>query len=77
MIQLYDTMDVRFGVMLVGPTGGGKTRCYQTLQGALTRLRGDLRHANQAFQVRGGKLTSSPASTRGFESSFLPPWLSR
>ncbi|KAJ9531588.1 hypothetical protein QJQ45_014947, partial [Haematococcus lacustris] len=50
VIQLYDTMDVRFGVMLVGPTGGGKTCCYRTLQGALTRLRTDLHHANQAYQ---------------------------
>ncbi len=32
VIQLYDTMNVRFGVMLVGPTGGGKTECYRTLQ---------------------------------------------
>lgn len=35
VIQLYDTMDVRFGVMLVGPTGGGKTQCYRTLQVSL------------------------------------------
>jgi hypothetical protein len=32
ILQLYETMNVRFGVMLVGPTGGGKTCCYQTLQ---------------------------------------------
>jgi len=32
VIQLYDTMNVRFGVMLVGPTGGGKSECYRTLQ---------------------------------------------
>lgn len=50
IIQLYDTMDVRFGVMLVGPTGGGKTTCCNILQGALTRLR-ELRHTNQAYQV--------------------------
>ncbi len=51
VIQLYDTMNVRFGVMLVGPSGGGKTVCYKTLQGAQTRLRADLRHSNPAFQV--------------------------
>lgn len=32
VIQIYDTMNVRFGVMLVGPTGGGKSECYRTLQ---------------------------------------------
>ena len=51
VIQLYDTMNVRFGVMLVGPTGGGKTECYKTLQGAQTRMRQELRTPNQAFQV--------------------------
>ncbi|CAB4027440.1 dynein heavy chain 6, axonemal-like isoform X1, partial [Paramuricea clavata] len=37
-IQLYETMLVRHGVMLVGPTGGGKTTCYETLKMTLTSL---------------------------------------
>ena len=27
-LQLNDTFNVRFGVMLVGPTGGGKSTCF-------------------------------------------------
>ncbi|CAH8511378.1 unnamed protein product [Dicrocoelium dendriticum] len=39
-IQLYETTVVRHGLMLIGPTGSGKTKCYQVLQNALTSLRG-------------------------------------
>ncbi|KAJ3068328.1 Dynein heavy chain 6, axonemal [Podochytrium sp. JEL0797] len=37
--QLYETMKIRHGVMLVGPTGGGKTTCYEILRDASTRLK--------------------------------------
>ncbi|KAJ3192063.1 Dynein heavy chain 6, axonemal [Irineochytrium annulatum] len=37
--QLYETMKIRHGVMLVGPTGGGKTTCYEILRDACTRIR--------------------------------------
>lgn len=36
--QLSETMRIRHGVMLVGPTGGGKTKCYEILQDAYERL---------------------------------------
>ena len=34
VFQLYDTTVVRHGLMLVGPTGGGKTTCYKVLAAA-------------------------------------------
>ena len=40
-IQLYETMCVRWGVMLVGPTGGGKSAVLHTLGCALSKLHAD------------------------------------
>ena len=37
-IQLYETYLVRHGIMLVGPTGGGKTAIAEVLAGALSDL---------------------------------------
>ena len=39
VIQLFETFNVRFGVMIVGFTGSAKTTCYQILQNAMTTLR--------------------------------------
>ncbi|BBN11637.1 hypothetical protein Mp_5g13570 [Marchantia polymorpha subsp. ruderalis] len=38
VIQLYETTIVRHGLMLVGPTGGGKTANYRSLAGAMSLL---------------------------------------
>jgi len=39
-IQLYEMTVVRHGMMLVGPTGGGKSRVLRVLQGAISKLKG-------------------------------------
>jgi dynein heavy chain len=39
--QLFDTTIVRHGLMLVGPTGGGKTANYYTLAHAQTAIRNE------------------------------------
>ena len=40
VFQLYDVMSVRHGLMLVGPTGGGKTTTLHLLRDAITALDG-------------------------------------
>jgi len=49
IVQMFETFNVRFGAMLVGPTGGGKTTVYKTLQRALSKLR-EGNHLNPEFQ---------------------------
>ena len=44
IIQLYDTIQVRHGLMIVGPTGGGKTCNWKVLSNAITALDGQLNH---------------------------------
>lgn len=36
--QIYDTMEIRHAIMLVGPTGAGKTASYRVLEKAISRL---------------------------------------
>jgi dynein heavy chain len=38
--------------MLVGPTGGGKTSCYRTLQGALSDLADSKKYENYSYRVK-------------------------
>uniref|UniRef100_A0A8C5D5F6 Dynein heavy chain hydrolytic ATP-binding dynein motor region domain-containing protein n=1 Tax=Gouania willdenowi TaxID=441366 RepID=A0A8C5D5F6_GOUWI len=49
VIQLYETMLVRHGVMLVGPTGGGKTTVYTILADTLEALHHTEEQANNPF----------------------------
>ena len=48
--QLYETLVVRHGVMLVGATGSGKTVNRDVMKGALTYLREQVRLAVQCFR---------------------------
>lgn len=50
VIQLFETLNVRFGVMVVGPTGGGKTTTYNVLADAMTKLRLQLNSRDARFQ---------------------------
>ena len=49
IIQLYDTFNVRFGVMLVGQSGSGKSSCYKMLAQASTSMKNN--HNDASFNV--------------------------
>ncbi|KXS21750.1 hypothetical protein M427DRAFT_107149 [Gonapodya prolifera JEL478] len=49
-IQLYETTVVRHGLMLVGPTGGGKTSCYRVLAQSLSSLQGKTAPTGTKFE---------------------------
>ncbi|KAL3881803.1 hypothetical protein ACJMK2_028195, partial [Sinanodonta woodiana] len=49
-IQLFETTVVRHGLMLVGPTGSGKTKCYETLKHAMSALAGQPSPAGFNFE---------------------------
>ena len=51
VIQLFETFVVRFGVMLVGFTGSGKTTCYEILADVMTHERLHNPKANREYQV--------------------------
>jgi dynein heavy chain len=40
VIQLYETTEVRHGIMVIGPTGGGKTEIFRILRMALASVNG-------------------------------------
>lgn len=50
VVQLFDTFNVRFGVMLVGPTASAKTTAYKVLAHAMTVLRITKHSQDQRFQ---------------------------
>ena len=49
-IQLFEVLGIRFGVMVVGPTGSGKTTTCRALAEAMTRMR-ERGHEDSNFQT--------------------------
>ena len=50
IMQVFETFNVRFGAVIVGPTGAGKTTCYRLLAAAMSALHG-AGARNEAFQT--------------------------
>ena len=58
--QLFEVLGIRFGMMVVGPTGSGKTTTNRALAEAMTRLR-ERNHEDTNFQIT-HTLTLNPKS---------------
>lgn len=63
-LQLSDTFKVRFGVMLVGPTGGGKSTCFKVLEHARTEL-GKLKKKDSQYREVRVKIMNPKSITMG------------
>lgn len=50
-LKLYETTLVRHGIMLVGPTGGGKTKIFRCLRTALDKTMG-ITHKDSRFNPK-------------------------
>jgi len=74
-IQLYETTVVRHGLMLVGPTCSGKTKCYNVLGKALTQLRGQPSISGgtyEAVHVRTGLTRSGGFKVSDMKTLYNP-----
>ena len=65
--QLIETMKVRHGVMIVGETGTGKTKCYQILQKSLIQLWKDKVDVNDFWYKNVQTFKLNPKSVTMFE----------
>jgi dynein heavy chain len=64
VIQLFETFNVRFGVMLVGPTGAGKTTCYEVLLKTMITMR-ERNDPNPVFQFVKKEILNPKAISMG------------
>ena len=69
IFQLYDTTIVRHGLMIVGPTGGGKTSCYQILSMAQTALHGQAEFVKTHVHILNPKAITMPQLYGAIDSS--------
>ncbi len=64
-IQLFDTFDVRFGVMIVGQTGAGKTTCYEVLADSMIALKRDKNSPDPRYQMVRKEILNPKSITMG------------
>ena len=71
-IQLYETISVRHGLMVVGPTGGGKTETIDCLSAALTLLKENGIPGNKYERVKHFKINPKAITMSQLYGAFDP-----
>jgi len=82
-IELYEMICVRHGLMVVGPTGGGKSSCIRTLQISLTHLKNsgvvgeryeksEIHHLNPKAITMGQLYGEFDANTHEWRDGIVP-----
>ena len=69
IIQLYDTIQVRHGLMIVGPTGGGKTQNWKVLSKSMSSLQG----VEEGFEKVNVQVLNPKSITMGQLYGFVDP----
>ncbi|XP_039313454.1 dynein heavy chain 1, axonemal [Solenopsis invicta] len=65
VLQLYETTLMRNGLMIVGSTGSGKTKCYKVLKHTCTCLKGQLQQNGKSFTTVTSYVLNPKAVTIG------------
>ena len=73
VVQLIDTIGVRHGLMLVGPTGGGKTCNYRLLQATSIAMceAGDTKYQKVQTHILNPKSITQARDQEPFKESLL------
>lgn len=65
VVQLQEVINIRFGVMLMGEAGAGKTTCYRLLKEARTRLQQQNPEAGSKYSRVEEKVVNPKSVTMG------------
>jgi dynein heavy chain, axonemal len=65
VLQLHEVVNIRFGLMIVGEAGVGKTTCYRILKQAMNKILDDNPEAGKKYSRVEEKVINPKSVTMG------------